>query len=171
MVFQKLPPHVISVIEQPHKINASIAHMILKSGRSWWQAQYRSGKIISEWNTLTGVKLFLPTRKGGSTSRWEEVAKKDMIRLRILCPNGMCGELEDKEGGRFIQLKVGGVMVGHGKWCDAHIIGLIPDINGNCFCRAWEVKEQRLTEFYDNVLDMKYRHIGKLNLDVQGVKI
>ncbi|GAI53046.1 unnamed protein product, partial [marine sediment metagenome] len=72
-------------------------------------------------------------------------------------------------------LKVGGVDVmiggrGGGRFCDAHIIGVVLDGNGNCLCRAWEMKEKRLIEFYDNVLNMKYRNIGKLSLDVQGIK-
>jgi hypothetical protein len=100
-----------------------------------------------------------------------------MVGLRLLCPNGMCGELEAPEGCRFIQLKTGGIDIGFGPgvvsrhYCDAHIIGLITDVNGNCYCRAWETREQRLIQFEDNVFNMKYRNIGPLNLDVQGINL
>lgn len=157
-------------------INPAIAAMIEHSGRSWWQARYSDGKVLSEWDTLTG-RIRLPLGLGKS-SRWEEAPKKGMVGLRLLCPNGMCGELEATEGCRFIQLKAGGIDVGFGqkgaatrRYCDAHIIGAILNTEGNCFCRAWETKERRLIEFYDNVFNMKYRNIGKLNLDVQGIRI
>ncbi|GAJ17834.1 unnamed protein product, partial [marine sediment metagenome] len=112
------------------------------------------------------------------SSRWEEVPKKGMIGLRLLCPNGMAGELEAPEGHRFFQLKIGGVGVGVGaggggvhRFCDAHIIGVVMDIKGNCFCRAWETKEKKLIEFRDNIHNMKYRNIGSLSLEVQGLKV
>ena len=153
-------------------MNPIIATMIRTSGHSWWQARYSDGKVLSEWDTLTG-KIRLPVSKNGS-SRWEEVPKKGMIGLRLLCPNGMAGELEAPEGHRFIQLKAGGVMVGPSgtsRYQDAHIIGVIRDDKGGCFCHAWEHKTRRLIEFYDNVLNMKYLHIGRLNLDVQQLKV
>ena len=72
--------------------------------------------------------------------------------------------------------EVGGIDVGMGgggtrRYCDAHIIGVIKDSNGNCRCRAWENKEQRLIAFEDNIYNMKYRSIGALSLEVQGIKI
>lgn len=154
-------------------MNPFIASMIRNSGRSWWEARYSNGKRLAEWDTLT-TKLLFPVGIGRS-SRWEDIPKDKMIGLRLLCPNGMAGELEAPEGHRFLQLKVGGVDImigrrGGGRFCDAHIIGVVLDGNGNCFCRAWEMKEKRLIEFYDNILDMKYRNIGKLSLDVQGIK-
>lgn len=166
---------VISVVEEPHGINPFIAAMIHRSGRSWWQARYSDGMVLSEWETLQ-QKILLPIA-GGKSSRWEDVTKDKMVGLRLLCPNRMVGELEAPEGHLFFQLKVGGVdivMSGSrtrtNRFCDAHIIGVITDLNGNCFCRAWETKTRELIQFYDNVTDMKYRNIGKLNLDVQGVK-
>jgi len=167
---------VISVIEKPYRINPFIAAMIRKSGRSWWQARYSDGRVISEWNTLTG-KIRLPLGLGRS-SRWEEIPKEKMVGLRLLCPNGMCGELEAPEGCRFIQLKQGFIFIDvgfggapGGRYCAAHIIGVITDDKGNCFCRAWETQEQHLIQFEDNVFNMKYRGIGPLFLDVQGVKV
>lgn len=167
---------VLSVVTPPQGVNPVIVAMIRSSGRSWWQARYSNGKVLSEWDTLTG-KLLLPLG-GGESSRWEEVPKKGMVGLRLLCPSGMCGELEAPEGYRFIQLKVGGIDVGMGagktvtrRFCDAHIIGVVLNGDGNCFCRAWETKERRLIEFRDNVFRMKYRGIGPLALGVQGVRL
>lgn len=150
-------------------MNPIIAAMIRSSGHSWWQARYADGKVLSEWDTLT-TRLLIPIGSGRS-SRWEEVPKKGMIGLRVLCPNGMCGELEAPEGHRFLQLKAGGVDVARGHFCDAHIIGVLTDDNGNCFCRAWELKNRRLIGFTDNIYDMQYLNIGRLSLDVQGFKI
>ena len=159
-------------------MNPAIAAMIRHSGRSWWQARYSSGEILNEWDTLTD-KVRLPTGTGRS-SRWEEVPKGGMIGLRLLCSNGMAGELEAPEGHLFFQLKAGGMDVGIGftggvtdvkRFCDAHIIGVVEDDEGNCLCRAWETKERRLIEFRDNIHNMKYRNIGRLNLGVQQLRV
>ena len=235
-------------------MNQLIAQMIKASGRSWWQARYADGRVLSEWDTMT-TRLLLPVLSS-RTSRWEEIPKKGMVGLRLLCPNGMVGELEAPEGCKFFQLKVGrvGVKMGAGDGednrlvheQDAHIIGVVKDDEGNCLCRAWEtvvrVDEQgtstetippgsrilidssknwghnvllgkkihvfgqtaviwgcdgsrlsimgkwrygvpnnreyqitsmhkRLIEFEDNVQNMKYHNIGKLSLDVQGLKV
>ena len=156
-------------------MNPAIVAMIRASGRSWWQARYSDGKVFSEWDTLT-VKLLLPIGNGKS-SRWEEAPKKGMVGLRLLCPNGMAGELEAPEGHRFFQLKVGGVGVSIGgparvsRYCDAHIIGVVTNTEGDCLCRAWETKDKKLIEFRDNIYNMAYRHVGRLNLDVQQVRV
>ncbi len=159
-------------------MNPVIAAMIRASGRSWWQARYSTGKVLSEWDTLTN-KFHLPFKSNGS-SRWEDIPKANMVGLRLLCPNGMAGELEAPEGHKFFQLKVGGIAVSMGfvgdvkgvsRYCDAHIIGVVLNENGDCFCRAWEMKERRLIEFRDNIFDFKYRKIGKLSLDVQQLKV
>ena len=158
-------------------MNPVISTMIKHSGRSWWEARYSSGKVLSEWSTFTSKGLFPIGNKNGS-SHWEEVRKDGMVGLRLLCPNGMAGELEAPEGFRFFQLKVGFVSVGVEagasgveRGCEAHIIGVVEDVKGNCLCRAWETKEKRLIEFRDNVLNMAYRNIGRLSLEVQGVKV
>jgi hypothetical protein len=121
------------------------------------------------------TKLLLPINDG-KTSRWEDVPKDGMVGLRLLCPNGVAGELEAPEGHKFFQLKAGGMDIGFGgskggRYCDAHIIGVIRDtIIGDCFCRAWESRQWRLIEFYDNIYNMKYRNIGRLSIDVQGIR-
>jgi len=92
----------------------------------------------------------------------------------------MAGELEAPEGHRFFQLKAGSMDVGIGftggvtgvkRFCDAHIIGVVEDDEGNCLCRAWETEEGRLIEFRDNIYNMNYRGIGALNIDVQQLKV
>ena len=155
-------------------MDPKIVAMIRASGRSWWQARYSDGKVLSEWDTLTDRKL-VPLGLGAS-SRWEEVPKDKMLGLRLLCPNGMAGELEAPEGHRFFQLKSGGTTVGtsvrgYQHYVEAHIIGVVTDDKGNCLCRAWDCHRQRLLEFRDNVFSMKFLNIGKLNLDVQQVKV
>lgn len=159
-------------------MNPFITAMIRRSGRSWWQCRYSSGKVLSEWDTMT--TKFLWPLGNGKTSRWEEVSKDGMVGLRLLCPNGLAGELEAPEGHRFFQLKVGvaqvamgftGKIKGIGRSCDAHIIGVVLNGEGDCLCRAWEHKEKRLVQFQDNVHNMKYRDIGPLSLEVQGLKV
>ena len=156
-------------------MNPIIAAMIRHSGRSWWQARYSTGKVLSEWDTMT-TKVLLPSNNGKS-SRWEDVPKDGMVGLRLLCPNGMAGELEAPEGHKFFQLKTGGLDVGFGpggktrRYCDAHIIGVVMNDKGDCFCRAWETQEKRLIEFRDNVFKIKYRGIGRLSIEVQQLRI
>jgi hypothetical protein len=172
-------------------------------------------------------KSLLPVGLGRS-SRWEEVSKKNMVGLRLLCPNGMAGEIEASESFKFFQLKVGSQDVGAGfsavgqtkRTIQAHIIGVVTDTDGSCLCRAWEypvygtettslcwkcnrltktefcecgqdlrgiapvdkarlkkidkrvcVKQGELLLFKDNISNMKYRNLGKLSLNVQGLRI
>jgi len=143
-------------------IDAATAFMITHSGHSWWQARYADGKVLSEWQTIQ-TKLLLPV-SSGRTSRWEEVPKKGMVGLRILCPNGMVGELEAPEGYKFFQLKVGGVDIstsgkGGRRYMSGHLIGLVMEVNGRCLCRAWEPVPQSVQEY--DVLQKKY---GELSL-------
>ena len=155
-------------------MNRIIAAMICNSGRSWWEARYSNGRTLAEWDTLQS-KIRLPLGLGRS-SQWENVNKDGMIGLRLLCPNGRAAELEAPEGHKFIQLKAGTLDIGFGgaqggRFCDAHIIGVVRDtITGDCFCRAWETRQWWLIEFYDNIYNMKYRQIGHLSLDVQGIR-
>jgi hypothetical protein len=94
-----------------------------------------------------------------------------MVGLRLLCPNGMAGELEAPEGHRFFQLKAGGVISGEHRYIDAHIIGVVEDTAGNCLCRAWNYRTKQLIEFRDNIFAMKFLQIGRLSLEVQGLRI
>jgi hypothetical protein len=139
--------------------------MVKSSNRSWWQARYSSGKVVSEWSTLTSSNL-------GQT-HWELIPKKGMVGLRLLCPNGMAGELAAPEGYRFFQLKAGGTDVGPGggHYIDAHIIGVVEDHDGRCLCRAWDYHLNQLIQFNDNIFAMKFCQIGKLALEPQGLKV
>ena len=156
--------------------NPFIAFMIHRSGRSWWQARYSDGRVLSEWDTIViaGGKAVEPYP--GASSRWEEVPKDHMIGLRLLCPNGRAGELMAPEGHKFFQLKSGGFDVGTGgaqggHYQDAHVIGVVKDSDGKCLCKAWEVKAKRLITFEDNVNHMNYLHIGRLSFEVQGLRV
>ena len=156
-------------------MNRFVAGMIKASGRSWWQARYSDGRVLSEWDTLATFGAFLPIGSS-KTSRWEEAPKQGMIGLRLLCPNGMAGELEASEGHRFLQLKAGGSGVGigasaGGHWINAHIIGVVQDPTGNCLCRAWIYDPGELITFEDNIHSMKFLNIGSLSLDVQQLKV
>jgi hypothetical protein len=155
-------------------VNPIIASMITHSGRSWWQARYRNGKKVSEWDTLT-TALLLPMGES-KTSRWEEVPKDGMIALRLLCPDGMCGDLEAKEDHKFFQLKSGRRGIGNSNdpnstYQLAHVIGVVLDANGKCLCRSWDFIQKRLCEFEDNIYAMKYCQIGRLSLEVQGLRV
>jgi hypothetical protein len=112
--------------------------------------------------------------KNGKSSRWEEVPKKGMVGLRLLCPNGMAGELGGPEGSKFFQLKVGYFDMsisggGAQKTSGSHIIGIIIDGNGNCKCKAWDGKH--LLNFNDNVFNMKYENLGQISLEAQGLRV
>jgi len=130
------------------------SQLIKWSGRSWWQCEYSNGDSLSEWDTLTG-KILQPIRKGGKTSRWEEISKDKMIRLRLFCPNGQFGQLESKDGRKFFQLKVGGYIVGQGQYCDAHIIGVVLNDAGECNCFAWEKEKLEPQEYLVNAANAK----------------
>ena len=213
-------------------MNPLIVAMIRASGRAWWQARYSDDKVLNEWDTIPGKVVYRNGRKvnlaplfpvpGGNNSRWEEVPKKGMVGLRLLCPNGMAAELEAPEGFRLFQFKVtyfdilmfgGGFGSGGSlRTQTAHVIGVVQDADGNCLCRAWEIAPQskmelqalqlrladymvgnqknneevitrlnlqiaqhryfwHLIRFEDNINDMKFEHMGKLKLDVQGLRV
>ena len=134
-------------------MNPLLGYLAKKSGRSWWQVKYYGGKVISEWEGID----------------WTDISKNGIVALRLLCPNGMAGELQADDG--FFQLKSGFVEAGKQSQCEAHIIGVVTSINGECTCRAWDYRIKKLTEFKDNVTDMKYLNIGRLNMVVQGMKV
>ena len=158
--------------------NPIIATMIRHSGRSWWQARYSSGKVLSEWDTGVTLldKTLFPLLVNSKSSRWEQVSKKGIVGLRLLCPNGIAGELEAPEGFKFFQLKVGYFSIAIGKSgsnrsIGAHIIGVVQDAEGNCLCRAWDYRTRSLLQFMDNIYEFKFENIGRLNLDVQQLRV
>lgn len=136
---------------------------ILSSHRSWWQVRYESGKVINEWQTKQGIKLFFPTVAKAETTRWEELDKRNIRGLYLLCPNGMVGALEAGGDYQFFQLKSGAVSL-QGRSLHSHIIGKVDGDDGHCVCYAWEYGAQKLIRFEDNVTNIVYRGIGALNL-------
>lgn len=148
------------------------AWMCRMSGRSWWEAMYATGDTLAEWGTL--VNTLLTPFGRGATSRWEEVSKHQMVRLRLICPNGQIGELVSpwREGAKFFQFKVAIRSVGRERsHTRAQVIGLVLNAEGDAICRAWEPAPGRLLEFTDNIYQMQYEHVGRLSLDVQGLKL
>ena len=148
--------------------------MILASGRPWWQVRYRDGRVVSEWDSVAGP-LRLPLAEVGASSRWEELERRGMIGVRLLCPDGTTAELEAKEDRKLFQFKVGGLSATIGgpnrHWCDAVVIGAVLDPGGRCVCRAWETGPRRLVGFEDNVNGMRYHAIGQLGLDNLGITV
>lgn len=136
------------------------AALIRSSGRSWWQVRYAGGKVISEWDTIPSLVL-----RNARGSRWEQLDKRGLRGVRLLCPNGRAAELETNRDYALFQFKIGGFKVGSGHYADAHLIGAVDDVDGNCTCFAWEMKERQLVgPFKDNVLKMAYRNVGQLSL-------
>lgn len=154
----------------PPKVNRLTSWMIQRSEQSWWQVQYAGGRVLSEWDTVKSSSLF--SLKNSSTSRWEEIPKKGLRGLFLLCPNGKAAALESNGDYLFFQLKVGHISIGAGttRSCSAHIIGKVDGDDGRCVCYAWEYKTQKLVRFTDNVTFMAYENIGPLALDVVGLR-
>ncbi len=152
----------------------AIQALVISSGRPWWQVRYRDGRVRSEWDSIPGA-VQLPLADLGPASRWEELDRRGLVGVRLLCPDGVAAELEAKEDGKVFQLKVGGVSIGPApqarRWCEAQVIGALLDPEGNCVCRAWEMRERRLVDFKDNVFDMRYRGIGPLSLENLGITL
>lgn len=174
--------------------------LIRMSGRSWWQARYADGKTLGEWDTpaMSGI-LAVPNADTWRSTRWEDVEKRGMIALRLLCPNGQVAELvTNNPDGRFIQLKSGGFSVGevNKNFCDAHMIGVLENDDQMVRCWSWEktphsfshnIETERcntcklpkvecgdgrqLVNFMDDIFAMRYRGIGGLSLTVQGVRL
>lgn len=136
------------------------APAVVAGPRPWWQARYRDGRVVSEWEPA---------------SAWEDLQKGGLVGIRLLCPDGVAAELESREDHKIFQFKVGGLTIGMGGqplgWCDAYVIGAVLDADGSCLCRAWEARERRLVDFKDNVFDMKYQGLGPLGLDNLGIRI
>lgn len=98
------------------------------SGRSWWQVIYRSDKVISEWDGID----------------WLDLPRRGIREGRLLCPNGQVVVLgNDQElGDRLYQFKCAHVGMslsgGHSRGTDAHVMGIVQDMHGNCLQYAWE---------------------------------
>ena len=91
-------------------------------GRPWWQARYRDGRILSEWER-----------------DWLDLPSTGLIALRLVCPNGQVGQVgnDTDAGGRCFQFKIGLAGVGLGRRTEAHVIGIRHGEN-DCTLFAWE---------------------------------
>lgn len=90
-----------------------------------------------------------------------------------MCPSGevaVLGNTVDAQD-RLFQFKTATMRAGVGRMTDAHVIGIVTGPDGACKCAAWEPLEQRVRSFTDNVFQMRYREVGRLALNVVGVKI
>lgn len=155
-------------------MDVALTAMILASGRPWWQVRYRDGRVVSEWESVGGPP-HLPLAEVGAGSRWEDLDRRGLIGIRLLCPDGTAAALEAKEDRKLFQFKLGGLSATtggpHRHWCDAAVIGAVLDSEGRCVCRAWETGPRRLVAFEDNVHDMRYHAIGRLGLDNLGIAV
>lgn len=148
-----------------------LSELVRSSGRSWWEARFASGRVVTEWEMVSNVAAPPRLIEGG---HWDELAHTDLVGVRLLCPDGTAAELASKLGARLFQFKVGGMAASAGataQWCSAHVIGAVVDASGACACRAWETFERRLVTFEDNVFDMRYRSVGPLALEHLGVRV
>lgn len=151
---------------------------VASTRRSWWQAGYRDGKVVNEWDTIPGgIKLavIVAAAREGEKSRWEELPKRGLRSLRLLTPIGRVGHLETDADFRLFQLKVGGTSISAGggrnsRWQDAHLIGKVINSDGDCELMVFDGKELH-GPLPDNVLDLQYKKVGALNLDVLGIRI
>jgi hypothetical protein len=120
---------------------------VVGSQRSWWQVRYSDGRELSEWETVIGApKNARPDSAIWRETRWEDVPKRGIVAMRLLCPNGLAGNLEtNNPEGRFFQLKdgaldvafMGGGSIATRKRAAAHIIGCVGD-DGEADCWSYE---------------------------------
>jgi hypothetical protein len=122
--------------------------------RSWWLVRYRDGRVINEWDGPD----------------WSLLPRTGLLAVRLVCPNGKVAELghPTDASDRLFQLKAG-ALLGGTRNTTAHLIGIVHDASGRASCAAWEYGPRRLVTFEDNVHQMHYLTIGRLNLDVLGI--
>lgn len=107
------------------------------TGRSWWQAVYLDGHMVSEWQTLQSADP--------RTSRWEETDRKGLRTLVLLCPNGKGYSLRSGEDDKFFQLKQGVKQARNAKTIVLnHVIGVVTNTRGDCVCFAYEPRQYQL---------------------------
>lgn len=126
------------------------------TGRSYWQARYSDGRVISEWER-----------------DWTALDKRGMVDVRLVCPNGQIAGFGNtvEAGDRLFQLKVAMVTAGFGRGTLAHLIGLMNGTDGQCVCFAWDYQQGRLIgPFQDNANQMLYHQIGAISGPHLGVK-
>lgn len=116
-----------SPIGMPDFSRATALAMARLCGRPFWQARYRDGRIVSEWER-----------------DWLDLSRKGLVALRLVCPNGQVGQVGNDEdaAGRLFQFKVATANVGAGgapsaRRTAAYVIGIRHGEN-DCTLFAWE---------------------------------
>jgi hypothetical protein len=152
-------------------LSLDLAGLVRASGRSWWEARYSRGRVVTEWDVASSAGVLPHLVEAG---HWDALERDGLVGVRLVCPNGAVAELASRDDHRLFQFKAGGAAAVGGRqlhWCSAQVIGAVVDASGACVCRAWETAEQRLVEFQDNVYAMRYRSVGPLSLEHLGVRI
>jgi hypothetical protein len=127
------------------------------TGKSWWQALYTDGHMVSEWQTLANPN-------DPESGRWEERNAVGLRTLILLCPTGKAYRLTSGEDNKLFQFKLAYQTPGIGNITDLQLIGVVINTEGDCVCFAWERQERRAVKITDNVLNMQYHAIGALGL-------
>ncbi len=159
-------------------MNVADMAMVRMSGRSWWSVDYAI-RSVHEWDTAPG-RIRTPLTIDSRRSLWEELTKVGIRRALLCCPDGHVGAVEQPQDGRLFQFKIGSVEFGMGgpvggrqSWCDAHVLGIVTNPEGDCECWAWEPRNWRLIHFHDSIWDFQYRKLGRLavteTLQLRGV--
>jgi hypothetical protein len=128
-------------------------HARLK-GRSYWRMRFIDGRTIDERDV-----------------DWSLAPQRGRMALQLVCPDGQIAQVGNTQDstGRLFQLKAG-ALTGSTRSTDAHLIGIVHGTDGQATVAAWEYGPKRLVTFEDNVWNVRYRGIGRLNFDVLGIR-
>lgn len=149
------------------------------SGRSWWEVIYLGGKSVTEWQT-TGVMRAMesPIFAPGARSRWEDLDHSKIRTALLWCPDGSVGKVEAARPYSVFQFKVGVAQAGRGHSTQAHVMGAVHGVNGDCvFCEWWSpvfegralVSPGRFRSGQGNILALHERYgVGPLSLEAIG---
>jgi hypothetical protein len=126
------------------------------AGRSYWRLRYTDGKVVSEWDT-----------------DWSLAPHDGRQSLRLYCPNGQVAELGNSGDatGRLFQLKVATIGMGQPSQRQAHLIGIVDTLGGQCRYAAWDYDLRQLVTGIDNAYNMRYHNVGLLAFDVLGLDL
>lgn len=122
------------------------------TGRSYWEVGYANGKTVAEPDP--GVD-------------WLHLKHKGLRWLRLACPNGQVAVLGNDAadcGDRLFQFKIAVAGLG-GRATEAHVIGMVTNLDGGCTCWAWEYGPKRLVRFTDDVRPGLFVYGGGMTLD------
>ena len=126
------------------------------TGRSYWQARYSDGRVVSEWERDFSL-----------------LNKRGMVDLRIVCPNGQVAGFGNtvEAGDRLFQLHGALLQAGRERRTIYQLIGLINGTDGRCLCFSYDYRLGRLVgPFQDNANMMAYEQIGAISGEHLGVK-